>query len=140
MAINSRRRLDGWVERRKSSGESRAGGGIVQVELLSDHFLGRWAKRRGGCPSVESVNLMLCKGQILKRGQDLWKIVRGRIYPYQTLTQVWVHAENIILWIDERTATAVTVIVPRGSEKNDLTGLPRRWLVDRAQARPGGRR
>lgn len=122
-----------------SNGESRAGKVIVQVELLSDHFLGRWARRRGGCPSVESVNLLLRKGQILKRGKDLWKIVEGRLYPYRMLTQVWVHAENLILWIDERTSTAVTVIVPRGSEKNDLTGLPQRWLVDRGQARPGRR-
>ena len=118
-----------------SNGESRAGNGFVQVELLSDHFLGRWARRRGGCPSVESVNLMLRKGQILKRGKDLWKIVEGRLYPYRMLTQVWVHAENVILWIDERTSTAVTVIVPRGSEKNDLTGLPQRWLVDRVNGR-----
>ena len=118
-----------------TNGESRAGGAFVQVELLSDHFLGRWAKRRGGCPSVESVNLMLRKGQILKRGKDLWKIIEGRLYPYRMLTQVWVHAENVILWIDERTSTAVTVIVPRGSEKNDLTGLPQRWLVDRGNGR-----
>ena len=115
--------------------ESAVGRVIVQVEIISDHFIGRWARRRGGCPSVESVNLMLRKGQILKRGKDLWKIIEGRLYPYRMLTQVWVHAENVILWIDERTSTAVTVIVPRGSEKNDLSGLPQRWLVDRGNGR-----
>lgn len=86
---------------------------VVQVERLSYHLMQRWIQRLGMVPSLESVNLILRKGQVVKRGQQLYKSIGGRLYRYHTLTEVWNHGMGLILWIDERRATAVTVIVPR---------------------------
>ena len=52
----------------------------VKVELLSRHFLRRWIQRLGRVPSLESVNLIIRKGQITKKGQTLFKLIRGRLY------------------------------------------------------------
>ncbi len=93
--------------------------GAVQVDVLSEHFMRRWIQRRGAVPSVESVNLILRKGQVLKRGQDLYKSVRGRLYQFRTLTEVWVHAEALIIWVDEPRGKAVTVIVPEAHLSED---------------------
>ena len=109
----------------------------IQVELLSRHFMRRWIQRLGKVPSVESVNLILRKGQVVKKGQSLFKLLRGRLYPYHTLTEVWNHNEGVLIWIDERRAAAVTVIVPHGTEKKDPAGLIdfQTWWVERCEKR-----
>ncbi len=98
-------------------GRCRGQGFAVQVERLSQHLVRRWIQRLGVAPSLESVNLILRNGQITKRGRDLFRIINGRMYPFQTLTEVWNHNEGLLLWIDERRATAVTVIIPRNREE-----------------------
>lgn len=94
----------------------------IQVDSLSRHFIDRWIERRGVCPSLEHVNLMLRKGQVLKRGMELYRSIGGRLYQYRTLTEVWIVAEALIVWIDEWKLTAVTVIVPDGSPRK-VTGI-----------------
>ena len=112
----------------------------VQVELLSRHFLRRWIQRLGRVPSLESVNLIIRKGQITKKGQTLYKLLRGRLYQYHTLTEVWNHSDGVLIWVDERRATAVTVIVPKGTEKKSIAGIQNHWWLELAQGRPRRRR
>ena len=102
----------------------------VQVELLSRHFLRRWIQRLGRVPSLESVNLIIRKGQITKKGQTLYKLLRGRLYQYHTLTEVWNHSDGVLIWVDERRATAVTVIVPKGTEKKGIAGAQGHWWME----------
>lgn len=109
----------------------------VLVEQLSTHFMRRWIQRLGRVPSLESVNLIIRKGQITKKGQRLFKLIRGRLYQYHTLTEVWNHSEGVLIWVDERRATAVTVIVPRGTEKKSIAGTQNHWWMGLAQGRQG---
>lgn len=110
----------------------------IQVARLTPHFMRRWCQRLGSVPSLESVNLVIRKGQCVKRGQDLYKAINGRLYRYRTLTQIWNHRKGIIIWLDERTGKAVTVIVPRESLREErVKSLPEVGMFEEPDKRKG---
>lgn len=112
----------------------------IQVAALTPHFMSRWQQRLGSVPSLESVNLAIRKGQCIKRGQELFKSINGRLYRYRTLTQVWNHRMGIILWLDERTGKAVTVIVPRESLREErVMSLPDVGMFEESDKHKGER-
>lgn len=91
------------------------------VASLSRHFCERWLERVGTVPSLESINHICCKGQRIVRQKRLYRALNGRVVPHKTLALWWNHSHGVIVWVDEETRTAVTVIVPEqaagGKEK-----------------------
>jgi len=85
----------------------------VPVKELTRHFVERWHQRLGAVPSIESVNLMISRGQCLKRGRTYYRKRRGSFVPVRTLTQYWSDRHGVIIWVDDSEGRAVTVIVPR---------------------------
>ena len=112
----------------------------IHVARLTPHFTSRWHQRLGSVPSLESVNLAIRKGQCIKRGQELFKSINGRLYRYRTLTQVWNHRMGIIIWVDERSGKAVTVIVPKESLREErIVSLPHVGVFEESNKRKGER-
>lgn len=81
---------------------------------LSKHFIDRWEERvKKPLPTTEEIQGMVNDSLFLQRSRDFFT-ARGR--PVKILALYWVVDENIILKVDEKTATAVTVLTP------DMTG------------------
>lgn len=86
------------------------------VATLSRHFIERWLERVGTVPSLESVNHICRKGQRIVRQKRLYRAVDGRVVPCKTLALWWNHSHGVIVWVDEDTRTAVTVVVPEQTQ------------------------
>jgi len=88
-------------------------GGSGPVTRLSQHFIERWKARVGAAPTVEGVNRIISGSLKIRHQKRLWETMHcGGIRPFVQLAEYWNHRIGIILKIDERDGTAVTVIAP----------------------------
>lgn len=85
----------------------------IVIARLTRHFIDRWTERVGAAPTLESVRRKVADGIVIRRQQLLWKRVGKDLTPRRLLTEVWNHRMGIIIRIDERRQTAVTLIAPR---------------------------
>lgn len=84
----------------------------VRVCSLSSEFMMRYRQRFGGEPSLELVNALLAESKRIRRQQTLYKLINGSFHKYEFLGEHWHHGAGLILLINERQRTAVTVITP----------------------------
>lgn len=99
-------------------------GKSIHVATLTAHFAMRWFAWLGSAPSVEAVNSAIRNSQCIKRGQDLLERINGRLCPHRTLTEIWNHHLGIIIWLDERSGKAVTVIAPQEPLDDNVGCIP----------------
>lgn len=75
---------------------------------LSKHFIERWQERLSTpVPSGREIEGMVNESVLLQRQRDLFT-PRGR--RIRVLATYWVTAEKIVLKVDEKNATVVTVL------------------------------
>ena len=86
---------------------------MAKVLRFSRHFVQRWAERKGGLPSIEEVNDILARSLRVIKQRSLWeRVADGVMIRHGELSHYWCHAAGVILLVDDRTGTAVTIITP----------------------------
>ena len=84
----------------------------VIVSRLSRHFVQRWTQRVGAAPSVEGVNRIIAESCQIRDQDRFVKEVGGGTKVIIQLAEYWYHRGGMIIKVDERDGTAVTVITP----------------------------
>lgn len=77
---------------------------------LSKHFIDRWSERvKTPVPGPSQIESMINEGVFLQRSRDFFtpRGIRVRV-----LGLYWVPHENLVLKIDDKNNTAVTVLTP----------------------------
>jgi len=91
---------------------------MAKVIRFSRHFVARWVLRKGGFPSIEEVNAILARSLRIIKQRSLWeRVADGVMIRHAELSHYWCHAAGVILLVDDRTGTAVTVITPDMADK-----------------------
>jgi hypothetical protein len=85
----------------------------MEVRFLTKHFCSRWKQRVGALPSVEGVNLILCRSQRIRKQMRLFRRDGPRLVPVKVLAEYWDSRAQIIILVDEDERRAVTVLTAR---------------------------
>jgi hypothetical protein len=71
-----------------------------------------WVVWRGNFPSTDEVNALIASGQQIRPQLELLRVAEdGTRKPYTLLAEFCNFEERVIIRVDERSATAVTLIV-----------------------------
>jgi hypothetical protein len=96
---------------------------MAKVLRFSRHFVARWAERKKSLPSLEEVNGILARSLRIVKQRILWeRVADGVMVRHPELSHYWCHAAGVILLVDDRSGTAVTVITPDMDDKYGVRG------------------
>lgn len=84
---------------------------LAVVKSLTEHFSERWKHRvPGEPPGLEKLNRLLGESKRIRKPARLFKIVNKRLVPVYIPAEYWHHGLGVVIYVDERSKTAITVI------------------------------
>jgi hypothetical protein len=91
---------------------------MAKILRFGKHFVGRWAERCGGLPSIEEINAIIGGSLRILKQRTVYGIrPDGTKQEHFELSHFWNDKAGVILLVDERDGTVVTVLTPDMRDK-----------------------